>query len=90
MDPDGSDRRFVFIISDCNLARYDLSPRELGSWLTKYKESVNAHVVMIASRGEEAATAVTDMPVGRAHLCLDTTRLPVIFKNVLSDELSSS
>lgn len=30
------------------------------------------------------------MPVGRAHLCLDTATLPSAFKNIFVDELTSS
>ncbi len=30
------------------------------------------------------------MPVGRAHLCLDTAALPSVFKHILIDELNAS
>ena len=44
---------FLFVISDCNLSRYLLDPRELGQALTRHA-GVRGHVFMIASLGDEA------------------------------------
>jgi von Willebrand factor A domain-containing protein 8 len=79
-------KNFVFVVSDCNLERYRLDPAHLGEELVRYP-SVRAHMIMIASLGDEAADAVGKMPVGRGHVCLDTSTLPVLFKNIFTDEL---
>lgn len=51
---------------------------------------VSAHMIMIASRGEEAESATAHMPVGRAHVCLQTSTLPVVLKNIFTAELLAS
>ena len=48
-----SSSSFLFVISDCNLNRYRIDPRELGEALTRHK-GVRGHMFMIASRGDEA------------------------------------
>lgn len=79
----------MFIVSDCNLDRYGIDPRILGQWLVKDAD-VSAHMIMIASRGEEAESATAHMPVGRAHVCLQTSTLPVVLKNIFTAELLAS
>lgn len=114
----GASSAFLFVISDCNLSRYRLDPRELGQALMRHG-GVRGHIFMIASLGDEAeqviictllvgsnvcisgrlmhahaptqnnTQAVKAMPVGRAHLCLDTSTLPSAFKRIFVDELTS-
>ena len=50
--------------------------------------SVRGHVFLIASLGEEAKEAVRQMPVGRAHLCLEASALPGALKKIFVEELT--
>jgi hypothetical protein len=68
------------------LCRYGIDPAVLGAELVRQR-NVHAHMVMIASMGDEAEAAVAAMPAGRAHLCLDTNTLPAKFKAIFAEEL---
>lgn len=53
------------------------------------RRSVNTYAIFIA--GEETATRlVSGMPVGRGYVCQDTSRLPLIFKEIFTSLLPSS
>ena len=68
------DDYFVFLLSDANLAQYGVSATTLAAALLS-DERVNSYAIFIASEAE-AETLRRAMPVGHAHLCLDTTTLP--------------
>eukprot|EP00658_Telonema_sp_P-2_P061770 TRINITY_DN50439_c0_g1_i1.p1 TRINITY_DN50439_c0_g1~~TRINITY_DN50439_c0_g1_i1.p1 ORF type:complete len:534 (+),score=125.56 TRINITY_DN50439_c0_g1_i1:106-1707(+) len=78
-----ADDYFVFLISDANLRRYDIHPRELATTLTQ-NPKVHAHAFFIASLGDEAIRLAKEMPLGIAHVCLDPTRLPPTFKHIFT------
>lgn len=48
--------------------------------------SLSIHICMHTPYPQQAVKA---MPVGRAHLCLDTSTLPTLLKKIFGDELSS-
>ena len=80
-----ADDYFVFLVSDANLEGYGVSPDSLSKALTS-DSLVNAFVMFVA----EEATAnkmKKSMPPGRAHLVLDTTTMPLLFKNIFSTAL---
>ena len=80
-----ADDRFVFLVSDANLEGYGVSPRRLAHALGS-NAAVEAHAIFIAE--EETAEEIAEaMPPGRAHVVLDTTAMPLLFKNIFSEAL---
>jgi len=107
----GDGKNFVFLLSDANLRRYRINPKDLGDALqgkttsTKQKgtrgsgggggggggssASVSAHLVMIASAGDEAAKVVSAMAPGTASVCLDAHDLPNLIKAILAASIDA-
>ena len=49
---------------------------------------VNSYCIFIGE--EETANRMGElMPPGRAHVCMDTTKLPLIFKEIFSHSFSA-
>ena len=88
-DPEeDSGSSLVIAISDANLRRYGIPPRQLGKIMEAGSETgVVAHCVFIASFGEEAEEIRQSLPVGRSHICMQTNDLPKIVRNILSAAL---
>lgn len=78
-----ADDYFVFLVSDANLRRYGIQPKELASVLTK-DPKVHAAAFFIASLGDEAVRLAKEMPLGLAHVCLDPARLPPTLKQIFT------
>ncbi|KAJ8571693.1 hypothetical protein ON010_g5139 [Phytophthora cinnamomi] len=77
------DDRFVFVVSDANLERYGIEPRYLGQKLVS-EPGVQAHALFIASFADEAECIRRELPAGRGHVCLDTSDLPRMFKQIFT------
>ncbi|KAE8883184.1 von Willebrand factor A domain-containing protein 8 [Phytophthora fragariae] len=77
------DDRFVFVVSDANLERYGIEPRYLGRKLVS-EPGVQAHALFIASFADEADRIRRELPAGRGHVCLDTSDLPRMFKQIFT------
>ncbi|DAZ99802.1 TPA: hypothetical protein N0F65_001311 [Lagenidium giganteum] len=82
VDSDAEDY-FVFVVSDANLERYNISPKKLGRQLV-VNPRVKANVIFIASFANEADRILRELPAGRGHVCLDTTDLPRLFKKMFT------
>ena len=87
MEQDADDY-FVFVLSDANLRRYGIEPSRLGRMLVADKR-VKAFAIFIASIGDEADRIQEGLPTGRGFVCLDTSRLPGLFKQLFSQQLWS-
>ncbi|GMF11715.1 unnamed protein product [Phytophthora lilii] len=85
---DGDDR-FVFVVSDANLERYGIEPRYLGQKLLA-EPGVQAHALFIASFADEAERIRRDLPAGRGHVCLDTSDLPRMFKQIFTSAVGGN
>lgn len=82
------DENIVIAISDANLRRYGIHPRELGKIIEAGEEkSVKAHVIFIASFGQEAEEIKRQLPPGRAHIANDTSDLPRIVRSILTSSV---
>jgi von Willebrand factor A domain-containing protein 8 len=96
---DGSDddECIVIAISDANLQRYGIHPRELGKIMQQQKQqgirssstttnssSVKAYCIFIASFGKEAQEIQQALPIGRGHVCMQTSDLPRIVRQILT------
>jgi len=78
----------VIAISDANLERYGIDPRELGRIMDSGVESgVRAHCIFIASFGREAEFIKRELPVGRGHVCDETSDLPRVMRNILATQI---
>ena len=75
------DEGIVVVISDANLRRYGLAPRELGARLLA-SDRVHAVALFIASFGEEAERIRKELPPGRGLVALDTARLPAMLREI--------
>ena len=74
----------VIVVSDANLRRYGIAPAELSKAM-KASNKVKTHVVFIASVRDEADLWVKELPFGMSKVCLDTSDLPHIMREILSD-----
>jgi len=75
-----ADERFVFVISDANLARYRIDPADLGRIMLT-RSNVRTYVLFVADEGD---LALAKLPAGRAFVCRDTRRLVGAFKDVFA------
>ncbi|ESL05510.1 hypothetical protein TRSC58_06839 [Trypanosoma rangeli SC58] len=75
------DAYLVFVISDANLTRYGISPRELGAIMRSHRE-VQMFCIFIATLGEQAENLQADMLPGHSFECFDTQALPHILKQI--------
>ncbi|KAG7353031.1 ATPase AAA [Nitzschia inconspicua] len=83
-DEDGT----VICLSDANLARYGIDPRQLGNVIQAGNmRGVNAYVVFIASFGEEAQNIKRALPAGRGYICMETSDLPKIVRDILTSRI---
>ena len=80
------DDYFLFVISDANLAMYGVTPQSLASAVLS-DHRVNSYCIFIASE-EDASTLVERLPPGHGFACLDTSKMPQIFRNVFTDSLA--
>ena len=55
--------------------------------MRSHEPRVRVHVVLVASLRDEAASVAAQLPVGRAHLCLESADLPAIVKRILTEEM---
>jgi von Willebrand factor A domain-containing protein 8 len=51
---------------------------------SNHKQKVNCFVIFIASLVEEAEVITKELPRGKSFVCLDTSSLPSIFKQIFN------
>jgi von Willebrand factor A domain-containing protein 8 len=82
------DEGTVICLSDANLARYGIDPRQLGNVIEAgTTRGVKAYAIFIASFGEEAQDIKNSLPAGRGHLCMETSDLPRIVRDILTSQV---
>eukprot|EP00545_Synedropsis_sp_CCMP1620_P013255 CAMPEP_0119030820 /NCGR_PEP_ID=MMETSP1176-20130426/41225_1 /TAXON_ID=265551 /ORGANISM="Synedropsis recta cf, Strain CCMP1620" /LENGTH=1404 /DNA_ID=CAMNT_0006987197 /DNA_START=172 /DNA_END=4386 /DNA_ORIENTATION=+ len=87
-DSESSDDNVVVLVSDANLSRYGIHPRELGRVVRAGSEqpnSVKAYCIFIASFGEEADEINQALPLGRGHICMQTSDLPRVIRDLVAN-----
>jgi hypothetical protein len=66
-----------------------IDPRELGRIVEAGEaRHVKAYCIFIASFGEEADEIKRSLPVGRGHVCMQTSDLPRVVRNILESQVS--
>ena len=88
-DPTGN--AIVIAISDANLERYGITPRDLSRVMQSRSDvssmTAKAYCIFIASFGDEAESIKRELPVGRGFVCMDSSELPHIVRNILLSEI---
>jgi len=83
---DGDEKSIVIMVSDANMKRYGIHPRELASQMTRSQDVVSTYAIFIASLGDEALQLSRELPAGRGFVCMNTEDLPVLFQRIFSSE----
>ncbi|ORZ40870.1 AAA domain-domain-containing protein [Catenaria anguillulae PL171] len=83
-----SDEAFVVILSDANIAQYNIQPQDLAAALVA-DPRVHASIVFIGTLADQAERLRAAMP-GKAHVCMDTKDLPLIMKRIFSGLMRSN
>jgi hypothetical protein len=78
----------VICLSDANLARYGIDPRQLRKVMEAgSQKGVKAYMIFIASFGQEAKDIQKALPVGRAYICMETSNLPRVVRDILTSQV---
>lgn len=83
---DDCDEAFVIVLSDANLERYGINPKELAKILNSNPD-VKAFSVFIGSLGDQAQRLTEALPPGKSYVCLDTTHLPKILQRIFTQSI---
>lgn len=78
------DEAIVVVLSDANLSRYGISPRNLNDILQKQAPKVQAYVIFIGSLGDEAQLITNNMTAGKSFVCMNLEQLPQILKQIFA------
>ncbi|XP_032588947.1 von Willebrand factor A domain-containing protein 8 isoform X2 [Drosophila mojavensis] len=81
------DNGVVVLLSDANLARYAISPKDLAEALSGSEPKVKGYVIFIGSFAEEANKIENEMPMGQSFVCLDLTKLPQILQQIFASSI---
>ncbi|XP_030379165.1 von Willebrand factor A domain-containing protein 8 [Scaptodrosophila lebanonensis] len=84
---DEYDNSIVVVLSDANLSRYGIAPKDLALALKRGEPKVKGYVIFIGSLAEEADEINAQMPAGHSFVCMDLTKLPQILKQIFTSSL---
>ncbi|KNC54048.1 uncharacterized protein AMSG_09710 [Thecamonas trahens ATCC 50062] len=88
MAEEDADEKFVFVVSDANLARYGIPASALGNALASPdSDDIAGYAVMVASFGDEASDIVAAVGPGRGFVCSDPAELVDVFREVVKSTL---
>jgi hypothetical protein len=83
------DRGIVVLISDANLRRYGIAPREVAKLIERAaSKRVALHFLFIADFNDEAGTLTRELPSGFAHVCRDVAQMPETLRAILLRSLT--
>ncbi|KPA74668.1 hypothetical protein ABB37_08997 [Leptomonas pyrrhocoris] len=77
------DSYFVFVVSDANLQRYGITPRELTE-IIQSKPEVKMFCIFIATLGAQASHLQQQLPAGHGFECLRTDALPQVMRQIFT------
>uniref|UniRef100_A0A8D8VSZ2 von Willebrand factor A domain-containing protein 8 n=1 Tax=Cacopsylla melanoneura TaxID=428564 RepID=A0A8D8VSZ2_9HEMI len=80
------DDSIVIVLSDANLERYGIHPRELAAAMDS-DSGVRAYAVFIGSLGDQAKRLTEELPPGRGFVCMDLSEIPQILQQIFSTSL---
>jgi MoxR-like ATPase len=77
------DAYFVFVVSDANLQRYGIAPRELTE-IIQSKPEVKMFCIFIATLGAQASHLQQQLPAGHGYECMRTDALPQVMRQIFT------
>jgi hypothetical protein len=77
-----ADDRYVFLLSDANLGRYDVSPDALGAVL-RSDPHVRAYAIFVAEP-QAAKWLAEQLPFGRGFAVHEVARLPAVMREIFT------
>ncbi|XP_017030247.2 von Willebrand factor A domain-containing protein 8 [Drosophila kikkawai] len=81
------DNAIAVVLSDANLSRYGIAPKDLAMALKRGEPKVKGYVIFIGSLAEEADEINAAMPAGQSFVCMDLTKLPHILQQIFTSSL---
>nr|XP_031838808.1 von Willebrand factor A domain-containing protein 8 isoform X2 [Nomia melanderi] len=84
-----SDESIVVVLSDANLERYGIRPKQFAAVLMS-NPSVNAFAIFIGSLGDQAPRLMRSMPSSRSFVCMDLKDIPRILQQIFAVSLLST
>ncbi|XP_022208693.1 von Willebrand factor A domain-containing protein 8 [Drosophila obscura] len=84
---DDFDNAIVVVLSDANLSRYGIAPKDLAVALKRGEPKVKGYSIFIGSLAEEADKINSEMPAGQSFVCMDLTKLPHILQQIFTSSL---
>ena len=91
-DDDSTGNALVIAVSDANLERYGITAKDLSRAMQSRSDTssmtAKAYCIFIASFGDEAESIKRELPVGRGFVCMDSSELPHIVRNILLSEIA--
>ncbi|XP_055526444.1 von Willebrand factor A domain-containing protein 8 [Wyeomyia smithii] len=84
MAKEDCDEAIVVVLSDANLSRYGISPKNLNDVLQKQSPKVQGYVIFIGSLGDEAQLIANNMTAGKSFVCMNLEQLPQILKQIFA------
>ncbi|XP_033169336.1 von Willebrand factor A domain-containing protein 8 isoform X1 [Drosophila mauritiana] len=81
------DNAIVVVLSDANLQRYGIAPKDLAMALKRGEPKVKGYAIFIGSLAEEADEINAEMPAGQSFVCMDLTKLPHILQQIFTSSL---
>jgi len=86
-EENNADECIVIGVSDANLARYGIHPRELGKIMKSSANGAKVYCVFIASFGAEAESITRELPIGQGFVCMQTSDLPRVLRHILTSQI---
>ena len=87
-DEEEDEKSIVIMVSDANMRRYGIHPREVASQMTRSPDRVSTYAIFIASLGDEAEQL--SRITGRGFVCMNTEDLPILFQKIFSSEFGGN
>ena len=84
-----ADERFVFVVSDADLARYGKHPEEWNRILTG-EPSVKAYAVLIGNAEQEADRISAALDPGKGYMCTNTADLASTFERIFQSSVAAA
>jgi hypothetical protein len=78
----------VSCVSDANLGRYGVDPKELAAALTA-DARVHGYLMFLAEPSA-AEWLSKELPLGRGVVCMDTNKLPAAFKDMFTQAAAAN
>ncbi|XP_050525858.1 von Willebrand factor A domain-containing protein 8 [Daktulosphaira vitifoliae] len=80
------DEAVIILLSDANLARYNIRPEKLAAALT-LSSDVQSYAIFIGSLGDQADMLNRSLPTGKSFVCMDLKHIPQIIQQIFMSSI---